>query len=97
MILFFKFKFFKCTDPKDYVYALLKLAKDKNALELYINYSESVERLSARISRYIIRRGFDILVLYSAACGTAKSPSWAMNIAQDTPIDILRRFMLDSF
>jgi Heterokaryon incompatibility protein (HET) len=94
--LFFRYRFFKCTDPRDHVYALLGLAIDKTASELYVDYSESVERLSARISRYIASCGLGIVALYFAACGTAKSPSWAISIAQDTPIDFLRRLMLDS-
>jgi hypothetical protein len=93
--LFFKFRHFKCSDPRDHVYGLLGLAKDKTAPELRVDYSEPVEQLSIRISRYIIRKGFGILVLYSAACGVAKSPSWAMNIAKDTPVDFLRRLMLN--
>jgi hypothetical protein len=95
-VLFFKFRHFKCGDPRDHVYGLLGLATDRSDPELRVDYSESVEMLSVRISRYIIRKGFGVLVLYAAACGTAKSPSWAMNIGKDPPVDFLRRTMLDS-
>jgi len=96
-ILFFRFRDFNCTDPRDHVYGLLGLAKDKTAPELRVDYSVPVERLSVEISKYIIRKGFGVLVLYSAACSTFKGPSWAMDIAQDTPLDYLRRLMLDGW
>ena len=74
-IFFIKFKDFKCTDPKDYVYSLVRLVKDKTAPELRVDYSVPVERLSVEISKYMIRKRFGVLVLYSVACSMFKGPS----------------------
>jgi hypothetical protein len=92
--LFFKFRHFRCKNPKDHVYGLLGLATDRNNPELCVNYSEPIETLSIRVSKYIISQGLGILVLYSAR-GIVKSPSWAISIADNAPIDFLRRLMLD--
>lgn len=63
----------------------LGLAKYKATPKVLVGYLESVELLSVDIFKYIAHKKFAVLILNSAACGTAKNPSLVMYAAHDAP------------
>jgi Heterokaryon incompatibility protein (HET) len=83
LALFFSFQFFECSDPRDRVYGLLGLAEDRDASELYVDYDESSQQVSMRLSKHLIRNGFGKWLLYLASHSTSQFPSWAMRVEEN--------------
>src|SRR5258706_12905424 len=71
---------FNATDPRDMIFALLALVTDAKDDAVSPDYQTSVEKHYERVTRYLLTRDNEILVLARAGVGFPRSltklPSW---------------------
>ncbi|KAG7284760.1 hypothetical protein NEMBOFW57_009371 [Staphylotrichum longicolle] len=68
---------YKATDPRDYVYALLGLAEDREALGIIPDYTQPVEDVFTDVTRRLVANGYtDSLAFALSTKATTGLPSW---------------------
>ncbi|KAK0643852.1 heterokaryon incompatibility protein-domain-containing protein [Cercophora newfieldiana] len=68
---------YKATNPRDYVYGLLGLAVDRQALRIVPDYTQPVEEVFAHVMRRLLANGFTDALSFAVSSKTILGlPSW---------------------
>ena len=80
------------TNPRDRIYALYGMIDSEMANVLPVSYTESVDHLSQRVSKYLIKNGNGAWALIHCRGPSPKGPSWTIDLSQlggEKLVDIL--------
>ena len=80
------------TNPRDRIYALYGMVDSEMADVLPVSYTESVDRLSQRVSEYLIKNGNGAWALIHCGGMRPEGPSWTIDLSElggEKLVDIL--------
>jgi hypothetical protein len=87
---------FKCSGPRDKIFALLGIATDAEDVMLDPAYDATVEEIYSRTARYLLQRDSSIVILHHAGIGYPRKyetlpswvPQWELNLEEDDRLSL---------
>jgi hypothetical protein len=74
---------YEASDMRDKVFVLLGMTSDAEDFAMYVDYNQPSSQVFERVSRHLLDRDQDVIILYHAKSTGEDNPSWVSPWATD--------------